>query len=114
MSRKVDLAVAHIIELPAEDLMQCRDPVLRSARCSGQRTQSHGVVYQAFHAHGLSVPPVLVASTHPLRTALLMTGRLLSMVPRIVMRLPPKRRLLSPADRFAMDGKVASACHVEK
>lgn len=52
------------------------------------------VVYEAFHAHGLRVPPVIVGSTLPFRTALLMTGRFLSMVPRVVMRFPPKRRLL--------------------
>ena len=42
----------------------------------------------------MSVPPTVVSSTLPLRTALLMTGRFLSMVPRIVMQFPPKNRLL--------------------
>jgi DNA-binding transcriptional LysR family regulator len=35
-----------------------------------------------------------VGSTLPLRTALLMTGRFLSMVPRVVMQFPPKNTLL--------------------
>jgi len=36
----------------------------------------------------------VVGSTLPLRTALLMTGQFLSMVPRIVVEFPPKNRLL--------------------
>ena len=36
----------------------------------------------------------MVSSTLPLRTALLMTGPFLSMVPRVVMHFPPKNRLL--------------------
>jgi len=52
------------------------------------------VVREAFRAHGLMVPPVVVGSTLPLRTALLMTGQFLSMVPRVVMQFPPKNRLL--------------------
>ena len=52
------------------------------------------VVHEAFRAHGLTVPPVVVGSTLPLRTALLMTGPFLSMVPRVVMQFPPKNRLL--------------------
>jgi DNA-binding transcriptional LysR family regulator len=120
LARKVDLAVVHIIEPPAEDLMHvetlfqdphvvvagAHNPIARRRRLGLAELmeepwalplpdQPYGsVVYQAFHAHGLSVPPVLVGSTLPLRTALLMTGRFLSMVPRIVMRFPPKRRLL--------------------
>ncbi|MGZ3309956.1 MAG: LysR substrate-binding domain-containing protein, partial [Xanthobacteraceae bacterium] len=52
------------------------------------------VVHEAFRAHGLKVPPAVVGSTLPLRTALLMTGQFLSMVPRIVVEFPPKNRLL--------------------
>jgi DNA-binding transcriptional LysR family regulator len=42
----------------------------------------------------LEVPPTVVSSTLPLRTALLMTGHYLSMVPRIAMQFAPKNRLL--------------------
>ena len=46
------------------------------------------VVHEAFRAQGLTVPPIAVGSTLPLRTSLLMTGQFLSMVPRVVMRVP--------------------------
>ena len=52
------------------------------------------VVYEAFRARGLTAPSVVVGSTLPLRTALLVTGRYLSMAPRVVMQFPPKSRLL--------------------
>jgi DNA-binding transcriptional LysR family regulator len=52
------------------------------------------VVNEVFRAHGLTIPPTVVGSTLPLRTALLMTSRFLSMVPRVVMQFPPKNRLL--------------------
>ena len=52
------------------------------------------IVFEAFRAHGLGVPPTAVHSTLPLRTTLLTTGRFLSMVPRVVMQFPPKNELL--------------------
>ncbi len=120
LDRKVDLAVVHAINLPAgdhlniEQLFQdphvvvagAQNPLVRRRRTSLQqltgepwalplRDQPYGsVVHEAFTSQGLAVPPIVVASTIPLRTALLMTGRFLSMVPRVVMKFPPKSRLL--------------------
>jgi DNA-binding transcriptional LysR family regulator len=120
LARKVDLAVVHVIEPPTVDLMNvepllqdphvvvagAHNPLARRRRISlAQLTeepwalpmpdQPYGtVVYEAFRAHGLTIPPTVVSSTLPLRTALLVTGRFLSMVPRVVMQYPPKNRLL--------------------
>lgn len=120
LDRKIDLAVVHLIHPPAEDLMNVesllQDPhvvvvgahnaLARRRRLSLAHLmeepwalpladQPYGsVVHEAFRAHGLKVPPVVVGSTLPLRTALLMTGQFLSMVPRVVMQFPPKNRLL--------------------
>jgi DNA-binding transcriptional LysR family regulator len=52
------------------------------------------VVLEAFRAQGMRLPQTVVGSTLPLRTTLLVTGRFLSIVPRVVMRFPPKNRLL--------------------
>jgi DNA-binding transcriptional LysR family regulator len=120
LDRKTDLAVVHLIHPPAEDLMQIepllQDPhvVVAGARNAFARLrrisleqlmgqpwalplpdQPYGaVVNEAFRVHGLTMPPMVVGSTLPLRTALLMTGRFLTMVPRVVMQFPPKNRLL--------------------
>ena len=120
VDRKVDLAIVHVIRPLAEDLMDvepllqdphvvvagAHNPLARRRRISlAQLTdepwalpladQPYGtVVDEVFRAHGLTVPPTVVGSTLPLRTALLMTGRFLSMVPRVVMQFPPKNRLL--------------------
>ena len=120
VARKVDLAIVHVIKPPDEDLVDvepllqdphvvvagAHNPVVRRRRISLAQLvdepwalpladQPYGtVVGDAFRAHGLSVPPTVVGSTLPLRTALLMTGPFLSMVPRVVMRFPPKNRLL--------------------
>jgi DNA-binding transcriptional LysR family regulator len=120
LERTVDLAVVHIVEPPDADLMNVQtllhdphvvvagahNPLTRRRRISLQelaagpwvlpiRNQPYGaIVSEAFRAHGLQVPPALVSSTLPLRTALLMTGPYLSMVPRIVVHFPPKDRLL--------------------
>jgi DNA-binding transcriptional LysR family regulator len=120
LARKVDLAVVHVIEPPAEDLMNvepllqdphvvvagAQNPIARRRRVSLAELmdepwalplpdQPYGaVVHEAFRAHGLTVPTIVVGSTLPLRTALLMTSRYLSMVPRVVMHFPPKSRLL--------------------
>jgi DNA-binding transcriptional LysR family regulator len=120
VARKVDLAIVHVIRPPAEDLMNvepllqdphvvvagAHNPLTRRRRISLAQLaeepwvlpladQPYGtVVNEVFRAHGLTVPPTVVGSTLPLRTALLMTGRFLSMVPRVVMQFPPKNRLL--------------------
>jgi DNA-binding transcriptional LysR family regulator len=120
LDRKIDLAVVHLIHPPAEDLMNvepllqdphvvvvgAHNPLARRRRISLAHLmeepwalpladQPYGsVVHEAFRAHGLTVPLAVVGSTLPLRTALLMTGQFLSMVPRVVMQFPPKNRLL--------------------
>jgi DNA-binding transcriptional LysR family regulator len=52
------------------------------------------VVLEAFRALGLSVPRSVVTSTLPVRSALLATGRFLSMVPRVVLRFAAKDQSL--------------------
>ncbi len=52
------------------------------------------VVFEAFRANGLPVPRTVVASTLPVRSALLATGRFLSMVPRVVLQFPTKNQVL--------------------
>src|SRR5262245_23049442 len=120
VARKVDLAIMHVIRPLAEDLVDVepllQDPhvvvagahnsLVRRRRISLAQLadepwalpladQPYGtIVNEAFRAHGLTVPPTVVGSTLPLRTALLMTGRFLSMVPRVVMQFLPKYRLL--------------------
>jgi DNA-binding transcriptional LysR family regulator len=120
LTRKIDLAIVHLIHPPSEELMNvelllqdphvvvagAHNPVTRRRRISLPQLmeepwvlplsdQPYGsVVHEAFRAHGLKVPPAVVGSTLPLRTALLMTGQFLSMVPRIVVEFPPKNRLL--------------------
>jgi DNA-binding transcriptional LysR family regulator len=51
-------------------------------------------VIEAFRAHGLELPRTVVASTLPVRSALLATGRFLSMVPRVVLQFPTKNPVL--------------------
>jgi DNA-binding transcriptional LysR family regulator len=120
LDRRVDLAIVHIIDTPAGDLMDvepllddphvvvagAHNPLARRRKLGlTQLTeepwvlplpdQPYGtVVFEAFRAHGLQVPPTVVGSTLPLRTTLLVTGPFLSMVPRVVMQFPPKNRLL--------------------
>ena len=120
LDRKVDLAVVHVVEPPDADFMNletllhdphvvvagAHNPLTRRRRISLQelanapwvlpiRDQPYGaVVSDAFRAHGLQFPSSVVTSTLPLRTALLMTGPYLSMVPRIAMQFAPKNRLL--------------------
>jgi DNA-binding transcriptional LysR family regulator len=50
------------------------------------------VVHEAFRANGLQVPRAAVSSTLPVRTAMLSTGRFLSMVPRVVLQFPAKNQ----------------------
>lgn len=120
LDRKIDLAVVHLIQPPDEALMDiepladdphvvvagANNPIARRRRIRLAQLmeepwalpladQPYGsVVSEAFRAYGLTMPPVVVGSTLPLRTALLMTGPFLSMVPRVVMQFPPKNRLL--------------------
>jgi DNA-binding transcriptional LysR family regulator len=120
VGRRVDLAIVHVIKPPAEDLVDvetllqdphvvvagAHNPLVRRRRIKlAQLTdepwvlplaeQPYGtVVSEVFRTHGLTVPPTVVGSTLPLRTALLSTGPFLSMVPRVVMQFPPKNRLL--------------------
>jgi len=120
LNRKVDLAVVHVTEPLAEESVHvepllrdphvviagAQNPLTRRRRLrlsdlvnepwalSPPDTPYGAVVFEAFRAHGLGVPPTVVHSTLPLRTTLLTTGRFLSMVPRIVMQFPPKNELL--------------------
>ncbi len=52
------------------------------------------MVFEAFRANGLKVPRAVVTSTLPVRSALLATGRFLSMVPRITLQFPAKDQSL--------------------
>ena len=120
VDRRVDLAIVHVIEPLAEESMHvepilldphvviagAQNPLARRRRLSlfdlvnepwalSPPNSPYGtVVFEAFRAHGLRVPPTVVHSTLPLRTTLLATGRFLSMVPRVVMQFPPKNELL--------------------
>jgi DNA-binding transcriptional LysR family regulator len=120
LTRRVDLAVVHVIEPLAEESLNverligdphvviagAQNPLTRRRRLklsdlvnepwalSPPDSPYGAVVFDAFRAHGLRVPPTVVHSTLPLRTTLLATGQFLSMVPRVVMQFPPKNRLL--------------------
>ena len=120
LNRRVDLAVVHVIEPLAEESLNverligdphvviagAQNPLTRRRRLklsdlvnepwalSPPNSPYGAVVFDAFRAHGLRVPPTVVHSTLPLRTTLLATGQFLSMVPRVVMQFPPKNRLL--------------------
>jgi DNA-binding transcriptional LysR family regulator len=120
VARRVDLAIVHVIKPPAEEVVDvetllqdphvvvagAHNPLVRRRRIKLAQLadepwvlplpeQPYGtVVTEVFRAHGLTVPPTVVGSTLPLRTALLMTGPFLSMVPRVVMQFPPKNQLL--------------------
>src|SRR5262249_50241264 len=118
--RQVDLAVVHVIEpIPEESLHAeplFRDPhvvvagvhnpwIRRRSLTLGDLTNElwtlHGpdapygtVVIEAFRAAGLQLPRTVVASTLPVRSALLATGRFLSMVPRVVLQFPIRDQAL--------------------
>jgi len=120
LARRVDIAIVHVIQPPTGDLVDveplwqdphvvvagAHNPIARRRRISLAELadqpwvlpppdQPYGaVVLEAFRAQGLSVPSTVVSSTLPVRAALLMTDRFLSMVPRVVMQFPPKNRLL--------------------
>jgi len=120
LDRKVDLAIIHAIEpispehVDVETLLLdphivvagARNPWVRRPRLKlcdlmdetwalpPPGSPYASVVSEAFRANGLTVPPVAISSTLPVRTTLLATGRFLSMVPRIVMQFAPKNRML--------------------
>jgi DNA-binding transcriptional LysR family regulator len=120
LDRQVDLAVVHVIEPIAEEYLSAeplfRDPHLVVAGAQNPWTRRRrlglsdllnepwtlpmpdspygGVVFEAFRAQGLGIPRTVVTSTLPVRSALLATGRFLSMVPRVVMRFPVRNQRL--------------------
>ena len=120
LDRKVDLAIVHIIEPIAEDLLRVEslfhDPFVVVAGPENPWTRRRrirladlvnepwtlpipdapygAVVFEAFRASGLKVPQTIVTSTLPVRSALVATGRYLSMVPRVVMRFPVRHQRL--------------------
>jgi DNA-binding transcriptional LysR family regulator len=112
VERSVDLVVAHVIEPIAEEHMNAEvlfhDPhvVVAGTRSPWARRRRirladlmnepwvlpapdapyGSVVSEAFRAHGLGVPRTVVMSTLPVRSALVSTGRYLTMVPRVVLQ----------------------------
>lgn len=120
LDREVDMALLHLVKPLADDLMQAEtlfhDPqvVVAGAHSSWTRRRRlklsdlmnepwvfpppeapyGAMVVEAFHAAGLGVPKAIVTSTLPLRSALLATGRFLSMVPSVVLRFPTANQTL--------------------
>ena len=120
LDRKVDFAVLHAIEpislehVDVETLLLdphvvvagAQNPLARRRRLKladlvDERwvlpppgSPYAGVVSEVFRASGLAVPSGVVSSTWPVRAALLATDNFLSMVPRIAMQFPPRKRLL--------------------
>jgi DNA-binding transcriptional LysR family regulator len=118
--RQVDLAVMHMIEPIAEEYLQAeplfqdphvvvtgiQNPLIRRRRLTlGDLMHEQwtlpppdapygAVVLEAFRANGLPLPRTVVLSTLPVRSALLATGRFLSMVPRVVLQFPTKSQVL--------------------
>jgi DNA-binding transcriptional LysR family regulator len=113
-TRQVDLLVAHLAASLADDDMQAEilfdDPhvVVAAADSPWARRRRlrladlvdepwllprpdapyGAIVAEAFRAEGLALPRTIVTSTLPLRTALLATGRYLSMIPRVALQFP--------------------------
>jgi DNA-binding transcriptional LysR family regulator len=120
LDRKVDLAIVHVIEPIADEYLNSEclfddphvvvagldNPWIRRRRLkladlvsaawalSPPDTPYGAIVFEAFRANGLKVPQTIVTSTLPVRSALLATGRFLSMVPRVVMRFPVRYQRL--------------------
>ncbi len=120
VDREVDLVLLHITQPIDDDLMNAEtlfnDPHVVVAGVHNQWTRRRrltlsdlvnepwalpppdapygAVVFEAFRAHRLSVPRAVVTSTLPVRSALLATGRFLSMVPRVVLRFAAKDQAL--------------------
>jgi DNA-binding transcriptional LysR family regulator len=120
LERQVDIAVVHLIEPIAEENLQAeqlfRDPhvvvvgvqspwIRRRRLALADLMDEHwtlpppdspygAVVAEAFRKNGLGLPRTVAASTLPVRSALLATGRFVSMVPRIVLRFPTRNPVL--------------------
>jgi DNA-binding transcriptional LysR family regulator len=120
LDRQVDVAIVHVIEplpeehLDVEPLLQdphvvvagTRNPLLRRRRLQLGDLMDEpwslpisdspygAVVLEAFRAQGLQVPRTAVSSTLPVRSAMLSTGRFLSMVPRVVLQFPTQGQAL--------------------
>jgi DNA-binding transcriptional LysR family regulator len=112
--RQVDLLVVHLVAPLAEESMQADvlfdDPhvVVAGADSPWARRRRWrladlmdepwvlprpdapygAVVAEAFHASGLAMPRTVLTSTLPVRSALLATGRYLSMIPRAALQYP--------------------------
>ena len=112
--RKVDLVIAHIIRpvdeerMNAEILLHEPHVVVAGVKSQWVRRRRLGladlinepwmlpprdspfgsVVFEAFRADELDVPRTIVTSFFPVRSALLTTGRFLTMVPRVVLTFP--------------------------
>jgi DNA-binding transcriptional LysR family regulator len=118
LDRQVDVAVVHVIEPLPDELLEA-EPLLQDPHVvvAGRQSPLHrrrglklgdlmdqpwtlpisdspygSVVLEAFRANGLQVPRTAVSSTLPVRTAMLSTGRFLSMVPRVALQFPPKNQ----------------------
>ncbi len=110
--RQIDLLVVHVIEPIVNEQMStevlfhdphvvvagARNPLTRRRRLALADVMSEpwtlpppdapygAVVFEAFRASGLGAPRTVVTSTLPVRSALLATGRFLSMAPRVVLQ----------------------------
>ncbi len=119
IDRQVDLAVLHIIEPISEEhfnsepllwdphvvVAGTRNPLARRRRLKlGDLMNEHWtlpiadapygtVVFEAFRANGLPLPRTAVASTLPVRSALLATGRYLSMIPRVALQFQAQNQV---------------------
>jgi DNA-binding transcriptional LysR family regulator len=116
LDRHVDVAVVHVIEPLPEELLNAEtllhDPHVVVAGTQNPLLRRRGlnlgdlmdepwalpipdspygtITSEAFRSHGLQPPRTAVASTLPVRSAMLSTGRFLSMVPRVVLQFPTK------------------------
>jgi DNA-binding transcriptional LysR family regulator len=114
--RKIDVAILHMIEpLPMGDLdteVLFHEPHIVAAAPANSWTRRRSVrladlmnepwtlapmetpfgslAAQAFHESGLGLPEMLVTSSLPVREALVATGGFVTMVPRVVLRFPPR------------------------
>jgi DNA-binding transcriptional LysR family regulator len=119
LERQVDLVVVHLIEPTAQEHVNAEvlfnDPHVVVAGAQNPWTRRRrlrladlinepwalpawdapygAVVFEAFRANGLGVPRTVVTSTLPVRSALLATGRFLSMVPRVVLEFSGRHLL---------------------
>jgi DNA-binding transcriptional LysR family regulator len=119
VERSVDIVVAHVIEPIAKEDMNAevllhdphvvvagaQSPWIRRRRISlvdlvnepwalpAPDAPYGSVVSEAFRAHGLDVPRTVVTSTLPVRSALVSTGRYLTMVPRVVLQFSTKDQM---------------------